>query len=69
MKLIPIGSKQIQYVQYDDEASQMHIQYYTGQTHTCTNIAPDQYNMLLQSPNRYDLIMKMAARPNFPPQA
>lgn len=62
MQLLSIGSKQIPFVQYDDQASQMHIQYYTGQTYTCLDVAPDQYQMLLQSPNRYDMIMRMTAR-------
>ncbi|MCZ8523830.1 MULTISPECIES: KTSC domain-containing protein [Paenibacillus] len=61
MKLIPIPSKQIAYVRYDDQASQMHIQYHTGQTYTCSGVQPDQYQLLLQSPNRYDLVMKMTA--------
>ncbi|SDE23384.1 KTSC domain-containing protein [Paenibacillus sp. UNCCL117] len=61
MKMISIGSKQIPYVRYDDQASQMHIHYYTGQTLTCSGVAPDQYRQLLQSPNRYDMIMRMTA--------
>ncbi|WP_159885818.1 hypothetical protein [Paenibacillus puerhi] len=61
MKVISIGSKQIPYVHYDDQASQMHIHYFTGQTLTCSGIEPDQYRLLLQSPNRYDMIMKMTA--------
>ncbi|MEK8130973.1 hypothetical protein WMW72_24000 [Paenibacillus filicis] len=69
MQWIAIGSKQIPYVHYDDQASQMHIHYYTGQTLTCSGVAPDQYHLLLQSPNRYDMIMKMTAvQPGLPQQ-
>ncbi|CAG7646663.1 KTSC domain-containing protein [Paenibacillus allorhizosphaerae] len=70
MKLLSIGSKQIAFIRYDDQASQMHIQYHTGQTHTCNGVNPEQYRLLLQSPNRYDLIMKLTASPaNVPTQA
>ncbi|TVY09806.1 KTSC domain-containing protein [Paenibacillus cremeus] len=69
MKLIPIGSKQIAFVRYDDESSQMLIQYHTGQTFTCSGVNPDQYQLLLQSPNRYDLIMKLTGdKSDLPPQ-
>lgn len=56
---IPIGSKQIAFVGYDDQAAQIYIQYHTGQTFICSGVNPDQYQMLLQSPNQYDLIMKL----------
>lgn len=67
MKLLSIGSKQIAFVSYDDQASQMHIQYHTGQTLTCSGIKPDQYQSLLQSPNRYDMIMKLTSDKSFFP--
>lgn len=67
MKLLAIGSKQIAFVSYDDQASQMHIQYHTGQTLICSDINPDQYQSLLQSPNRYDMIMKLTHDKSFLP--
>ncbi|SDJ74922.1 KTSC domain-containing protein [Paenibacillus naphthalenovorans] len=67
MKLLPIGSKQIAFVSYDDQSSQMHIQYHTGQTLTCSGIKPEQYQLLLQSPNRYDMIMKLTYEQSFLP--
>lgn len=67
MKMLPIGSKQIAFVRYDDQASQIHIQYHTGQTFTCSGIQPDQYQLLLQSPNRYDMIMKLTGEQNDSP--
>ncbi|MDQ1911709.1 KTSC domain-containing protein [Paenibacillus sp. GD4] len=63
-KFLPISSKQIAFVEYDDQSSQMHIQYHTGQSHICTNVRPDQYQSLLQSSNPYDIIVKMAAEPS-----
>ncbi|KEQ21544.1 KTSC domain-containing protein [Paenibacillus tyrfis] len=70
MKLISIGSKQIAFVRYDDQASQMHIQYHTGHTHTCCDVLPEHYQRLLQSPNPYDLLMQMTSDKAWcPPQA
>lgn len=66
MKMIPIGSKQIPFVRYDDQSSQMHIQYYTGQTVTCRGVAPDEVQLLMQSANPYDLIVKMAELKSLP---
>jgi hypothetical protein len=63
MRYIPIGSKQIAFALYDDQSSQMHIKYHTGQTHVCSDIKPDQYQSLLQSTNPYDMIVKMASTP------
>ncbi|WP_282939579.1 KTSC domain-containing protein [Paenibacillus sp. RC67] len=59
MKYIPIGSKQIAFVQYDDQSSQMHIQYHTGQTEVCTGVQEEQVQRLLQSDNPYDLMVRL----------
>ncbi|MCZ8512639.1 KTSC domain-containing protein [Paenibacillus filicis] len=66
MKMIPIGSKQITFVAYDDQAAQMHIQYHTGQTYTCCGVNEDQVQLLLQSPNPYDLIVRMTGKNALP---
>ncbi|MFE5323816.1 hypothetical protein ACFQ88_34565 [Paenibacillus sp. NPDC056579] len=60
---IPIGSKQISFVQYDDQSSQMHIQYHTGKTQVCNGIGHDQVQRLLQSDNPYDLIVRLTQVP------
>ncbi|MCR8632597.1 MULTISPECIES: KTSC domain-containing protein [Paenibacillus] len=59
MKYIPISSKQIAYVSYDDQSSQMHIQYHTGHSHICDNIDQEQVQQLIQSDNPYDLVMRL----------
>jgi len=63
MKYIPIGSKQISYVHYDDQSSQMHIQYHTGKTQVCNGIQQEQVQRLLQSDNPYDIIVRWTQAP------
>lgn len=70
MKMIPISSKQIPFIEYDDEALQIHIQYHTGQTFTCSGVNEDQVRLILQSSNPYDMIVKMtASKTGIPPEA
>ncbi|OXM88312.1 hypothetical protein [Paenibacillus rigui] len=69
MKYIPIGCKQISFVRYDDQSSEIHIQYHTGQTQVCNGINQDQVQRLLQSDNPYDLIMHWTHRPQTAQQA
>jgi hypothetical protein len=61
MKYIPISSKQISFVSYDDQTSQIHIQYHTGQTRICSGIHSDQVQKLIKSDNPYDFIMQLTA--------
>jgi hypothetical protein len=63
MKYIPIGSKQIAYVSYDDKSSQMHIQFHTGHSHICNGIDQEQVQRLMQSDNSYDLVMQLTQPP------
>jgi len=69
MKYIPIGSKQIAFVQYDDQSSQMHIQYHTGQTRVCSGVNEEQVQQLLQSDNPYDLMVRLTRVPHTAQQA
>lgn len=59
MNFIPIGSKQIAYVQYDDQAAQMVVQYHAGRTDTYTGIRLEEYQSLVNSCNPYDMIVKL----------
>jgi hypothetical protein len=61
MKYIPISSKQITFVSYDDQASQIYIQYHTGQTQVCNDIHQDQVQKLIKSDNPYDYIMRLVS--------
>lgn len=62
MNMIPIGSRQIPYVQYDDQSSQMIVQYSTGRTEAVANVKQEDVNHLLSSPNRYDWIVRLKQR-------
>ncbi|MCS7462961.1 KTSC domain-containing protein [Paenibacillus doosanensis] len=59
MQYIPISSKQIAFVHYDNQSSQMHIQYHTGQTKICSGVGQEQVQRLLQSDNPYDIIVRL----------
>jgi hypothetical protein len=63
MNMIPIGSRQIPYVHYDDKSSQMILQYSTGHTESVANVRQEDVNLLLSSPNRYDWIVRFKHRP------
>ncbi|WP_019536265.1 KTSC domain-containing protein [Paenibacillus ginsengihumi] len=60
MQLMPIGSKQIAYIGYDERSSQMHILYHTGQVRTYSGIPPEQFQSLLASSNAYDMLVRLA---------
>jgi hypothetical protein len=62
MYMIPIGSRQIPYVQYDDEAAQILVQYSTGRTEAVANVNREDVSSLLASPNRYDWIVRLKRR-------
>ncbi|MCU6790848.1 MULTISPECIES: hypothetical protein [Paenibacillus] len=68
MQHIPISSKQIAFIRYDDQAAQMHIQYHTGVTKVCEGIHQDQVQRLLLSGNSYDFIMELTRMPDEPAQ-
>lgn len=50
--LLFIGSKQIDYVQYDEASGQLYIHYATGRTDACCSVSPHWYERLLHSENR-----------------
>jgi hypothetical protein len=64
MKYIPISSKQIAYISYDDESSKIHIQYHTGHSQVCEGVDHEQIKRLIESVNPYDLVMRLT---NLPP--
>ncbi|WP_248929960.1 KTSC domain-containing protein [Paenibacillus hamazuiensis] len=59
MNFIPIGSKQIAYVRYDDQAAQMEVRYHTGRIVTYCGIRAEEYQSLLTAYNPYDVIVKL----------
>ncbi|UJF36255.1 KTSC domain-containing protein [Paenibacillus hexagrammi] len=57
--MIPIVSKQIAYVQYDDQASQMIVQYHTGLQASFADVKQDDYQTIASSTNSYDSLMRL----------
>lgn len=59
MQVIPVSSKQIAFVSYDGQASQIHIHFHTGTIKICRNIGQEQVQQLLLSDKPYDFIMAL----------
>jgi hypothetical protein len=59
VNMIPIVSRQIAYVQYDDQSSSMIVQYHTGFKASYSNVKQDDYQMIVASTNRYDSLMRL----------
>lgn len=58
--IIPIGSKQIAYVQYDDQSAHMIVHYHTGHTLAINDVHQDEYLIIKSATNRYDYLVKLA---------
>ncbi|NOU66572.1 hypothetical protein GC096_21240 [Paenibacillus sp. LMG 31461] len=59
MNMIPSVSRQIAFVQYDDQSSSMTVQYHTGFRASYTNVKQDEYLLVFTSANRYDSLMRL----------
>jgi hypothetical protein len=59
MYIVPIVSKQISFVQYDDESAHMTVHYHTGRTLAFNGVLKDDYQMIISSANSYDSLMKL----------
>ncbi|CAN7311038.1 MULTISPECIES: KTSC domain-containing protein [Paenibacillus] len=57
--MIPSVSRQIAFVQYDDQSSSMTVQYHTGFRASYTNVKQDEYLLIFTSANRYDSLMRL----------
>jgi hypothetical protein len=60
MDIIPIVSKQIAYVQYDDQLAHMIVHYHTGHTLAINDVHQDEYLIIKSATNRYDYLVKLA---------
>ncbi|MNI24429.1 hypothetical protein D3C73_780490 [compost metagenome] len=60
MYMIPIVSRQIAYVQYDDQSANMTVHYHTGHTQAIHDVQQADYLMIVASNNRYDCLMKLS---------
>ncbi|WP_442601649.1 KTSC domain-containing protein [Paenibacillus sp. KN14-4R] len=63
MQMIPVVSKQIACVQYDEDSARMIVQYHTGQTQTYDHVQRTDYEAILTSTNVYDSLVRMTKLP------
>ena len=59
MNIIPIESKQIAYVAYDEQAFQMTAHYHTGEVRTYPSIQKNDFEQFLASSNKYDYFVQI----------
>lgn len=59
MHMVPFLSKQIAFIGYDDQSMQLILQYHTGNRKTFCPIKKDDFNMIINSTNGYDYIVKV----------
>jgi hypothetical protein len=60
--LIPVESKQIAFCSYDENDSTLRLYYHTGQVVDCPSVQKSEYESVLESPNRYDALIKVAQK-------
>ena len=60
--LVPVESKQIAYCSYNENESTLHLYFHTGEVVACPSVKKSDYESVLESPNRYDALMKVAQK-------
>ncbi|WP_274649381.1 hypothetical protein [Paenibacillus humicola] len=58
--LVPVESKQIAYCSYNERERTLHLYYHTGEVVACPSVKKSDFESALESPNRYDALMKVA---------
>jgi len=61
MDYMPIGSKQITFVSYDEKSSEITVHYSTGEIRSFRTISREVYETLLNNPNRYDHLVRITS--------
>lgn len=61
MNMIPLDSKQIAYVVYDDRSFQMTAHYHSGEVRTFPSVQRNDYNEFLFAVNKYDAFVKITS--------
>jgi hypothetical protein len=61
LNIVPIISKQISFIEYDDQTLRMIVYYHTGKTQDVLDVNPDEYASILTASNRYDSLMKLTS--------
>ncbi|QHT59898.1 hypothetical protein GXP70_08000 [Paenibacillus lycopersici] len=55
--LVPVESKQIAFCSYNEDESSLYLYYHTGGVAIFSSIGKQQYQSVIDSPNRYDTLM------------
>jgi hypothetical protein len=62
MKKVPITSKQIEYVAYDEQTKEMTVHYYTGEVRNYGYMHDEDFSNFLDAPNPYDVLVQLTAK-------
>ncbi|CAH0117935.1 MULTISPECIES: hypothetical protein [unclassified Paenibacillus] len=62
LNVIPIGSKQISYLMYNDNTCELLAHYHTGEVKSFSSVPQDDYEILIRSENRYDAFVQLTGR-------
>lgn len=58
-QMISISSKQIAFISYNEQTTEMTVQYHTGRTACYSGIPKKEYAAILQSSNPYDSLVQL----------
>jgi hypothetical protein len=61
MQWVPIESKQIRFVGYDEESLKMSVFYYTGEIRVFDSVSKESYQTFLSSSNQYDALVQITS--------
>ncbi|MFC4809841.1 hypothetical protein [Paenibacillus sp. GCM10023250] len=57
--LVPVESKQIAFCSYNEAESALYLYYHTGDVAIFSSIGKQDYQSVIDSPNRYDTLMNL----------
>lgn len=57
--LVPVDSKQIAFCAYNEEEASLYLYYHTGDVAIFSSIGKQEYDSVVDSPNRYDTLMNI----------
>ncbi|WP_052487560.1 KTSC domain-containing protein [Gordoniibacillus kamchatkensis] len=63
MNMIPLESKQITHVTYDEETARIVAHYYNGEVREFPSVSKEEYDSLLAASNKYDHFMHIVSGP------
>jgi predicted acetyltransferase len=61
MQWVPIESKQIRFVGYDEGSQKMSVLYCNGEIRECLAVTKEAYESFLSSTNQYDALVQMTS--------